>query len=192
MLPHRWMANRLGLLASRPWWFQRCENWAMCQQSTSQIFWAHKVWIALDDMPLAASVRYVQGSHAGHLGNKIERSRNPFASLKIWVWFLCKGLTFFNHIYPQDWSPEWMLKKKVSIFRKKNITMQCHRISPGGVGSSVISLHRWGMGALSSTALCRPLLIWRWNWRGQQMGEETQGTRDGYRATMVYPMLFDG
>lgn len=55
----------------------------MCQQSAFQIFWAHKVWIALDDMPLAASVRYVQGSHAGHLGNKIERSRNPFASLKI-------------------------------------------------------------------------------------------------------------
>ena len=25
----------------------------------------HKVWIALDDMPLAASVRYIRGSHAG-------------------------------------------------------------------------------------------------------------------------------
>ena len=122
MLPRRWMANRLGLLASQPWWFQRCENWAMCQQSAFQIFWAHKVWIALDEMPLAASVRYVQGSHAGHLGNKIERSRNPFASLKIWVWFLCKGLTFFHHIYPQDWSPEWMSKKKGKYFPEKNIS----------------------------------------------------------------------
>ena len=35
-------------------------------QTVSSDQWSSfKVWIALDDMPLAASVRYVQGSHVG-------------------------------------------------------------------------------------------------------------------------------
>lgn len=190
MLPHRWMANRLGLLASQPWWFQRCENWAMCQQSTFQIFCSQGV---------DSTWWYAPGSQravcAGLTCRKPRKQnwafQESFCFSKDLSLVLMQRVDIFSSHLSSGLKPRMNVKKKGKYFpEKKHITMQYHRISTGG--SSVISLHCWGMGALSSTALCRPLLIWRWNWRGQQMGEETQGTRDGYRATMVYPMLFDG
>jgi len=83
-----------------------------------------------------------------------------------------------------------MSKKKVSIFQKKTYH---DAVSPNfhwGIFSDFVALLRYGGSFVHSTLSTTPHM--KVELAGTADGEETQGTRDGYRATMIYPMLFDG